>query len=306
MTDRSPSGPHGNGPHGNGPLGLEHPLVVSHNLDVLAERYRAMGFAPTHKGHHPWGTGTQLVLFPDSFIELMGIEDRSLIDVPSAGGFRFGRFIAGQLDRREGIAMIALHSDDAKADLAMVTARGVRNDGLVDFRREVVLPDGTKDAAVVTLAMLIDRDQPQLSHFICQQHRPEFVWVPAWMQHPNGADAILRVVYAVAEPDAVRQRFAGLWGEAALLERKGGYSVTTPGGEVLVLDHASAQERLAPVPMPAGWRDAPCAVAITLRAPDLELVHRVMLRNGLSHQRLDGLVRVPPTHAGNVVLEFVS
>jgi hypothetical protein len=301
MTDGPP-----NGPQGNGPLGLEHPLVVSHNLDALAERYRAMGFAPTLRGHHPWGTATQLVLFPDNFIELMGIEDRGLIDVPSPTGFRFGRFIAEQLDRREGIAMIALHSDDARADLATVTARGVRNDGLVDFRREVVLPDGTKDEAVVTLAMLIERGQPQLSHFICQQHRPEFVWVPAWMQHPNGAEAILRVVYAVAEPDAVRPRFAGLWGEAALLECKGGYSVTTPGGELLVLDRCSAQERLAPVPMPAGWCDAPSAVAITLRAPDLDLVHRVMLRNAVPHRRLDGLVCVPPAQAGNVVLEFVS
>src|SRR5262245_59730589 len=115
----------------NGPLGLEHPLVVSDSLDTLADRYRTMGFAPTRKGYHPWGTGTQLVLFPDNFIELMGIEDYGLIDEPSVGGFRFGRFIADQLNRREGIAMLALHSDDAETDLATVTARGVETDGLV-------------------------------------------------------------------------------------------------------------------------------------------------------------------------------
>jgi hypothetical protein len=293
-----------NGPR-NGPLGLEHPLVVSHNLDALAERYRAMGFAPTRKGYHPWGTGTQLVLFPDNFIELMGIDDYDLIDLPSPGGFRFGRFIADQLNRREGIAMIALHSDDAQADLATVTARGVETDGPVDFRREVALPDGTKDEAVVTLAMLIDYDQPQLSHFICQQHRPEFVWVPDWMQHPNGAEAIVRVVYAAAEPYAVWQRFAGLWGEEALRELAGGFSVTTPGGELLVLDRPSAEARFAPVAMPAGWRDAPCAVGITVRAPDINLVHMIMLRNMVPHLRLDEIVRIPPSHAGNVLLEFV-
>src|SRR5271166_5971183 len=171
----------------NGPLGLEHPLVASRDLDALAARYRALGFAPTRKGYHPWGTGTQLVLFPDNFIELMGVENRALIDTASPDGFRFGRFIADFLERREGIAMIALHSDDAKADLAAVSARGVSNRGLVDFRRDVVLPDGAKDQAVVTLAMLIDPRETQLSHFICQQHRPEFVWVPDWMQHPNGA-----------------------------------------------------------------------------------------------------------------------
>ena len=245
----------------NGPLGLEHPLVVSDDLDALAERYRAMGFAPTRKGYHPWGTGTQLVLFPDNFIELMGIDDRLLIDEPSETGFRFGRFIADQLNRREGIAMIALHSEDAAADAAAVTARGVEPDGLVNFRREVTLPDGATDEAVVSLAMLIDWEQPQLSHFICQQHRPEFVWVPEWMDHPNGALAIEQVVYAAAEPDALRQRFAGIWGEHALhdlgtrLPRgnrgrrtagagpAGGGGTLRPGGDALWLARRPLRDR---------------------------------------------------------------
>ena len=245
----------------NGPLGLEHPLVVSDDLDALAERYRAMGFAPTRKGYHPWGTGTQLVLFPDNFIELMGIDDHLLIDEPSETGFRFGRFIADQLNRREGIAMIALHSEDAVADAAAVTARGVEPDGLVNFRREVTLPDGATDEAVVSLAMLIDWEQPQLSHFICQQHRPEFVWVPEWMEHPNGALAIERVVYAAAEPDALWQRFAGIWGEARAarsgqrLPRRnrgrrtagagpaGGGGTLRPGGDALWLARRPVRDR---------------------------------------------------------------
>jgi glyoxalase-like protein len=290
----------------NGPLGLEHPLVVSHNIDALAERYRAMGFAPTRKGYHPWGTATQLVLFPENFIELMGIDDRSLIDEPAEGGFRFGRFIADQLNRREGIAMLALHSDAAEADLAAVSARGVESDGLVHFRREVVLPDGGTDEAVVTLAMLIDWEQPQLSNFICQQHRPEFVWVPDWMRHPNGAYAIARIVYAAAEPFAVWPRFAAIWGEAALTELENGFKVATPGGELLVLDRPSAEARFAPVAMPDGWRDAPCAVGITVRATDLNVVHMTMLRNMVPHVRTDELVRIPPSVAGNVVLDFVA
>ncbi len=288
----------------NGPLGLEHPLLVSHDLDALAARYRAMGFAPTRKGFHPWGTGTQLVLFADNFIELMGIENRSLLDVPSPSGFRFGRFIADQLTHREGIAMLALHSDDAQADLATVTARGVATDGVVDFRRAVVLPDGSKDEAVVTLAMLIDPAHPQLSNFICQQHRPEFVWVPDWMRHPNGAQAITRIVYAAPNPQAIRTRFANIWSQAALHDLPYGFRATTHGGELLVLDRPSAEARLAPMPMPDGWLDTPCAIAITVRAPDIDLVHGIMRRNAVPHVRLQTCVRVPPSHAGNVVLEF--
>jgi hypothetical protein len=289
-----------------GPLGLEHPLVVSDDLDTLVERYRAMGFAPTRKGYHPWGTGTQLVLFPDNFIELMGIDDRRLIDTPSEDGFRFGRFIADQLDRREGIAMIALHSDDAAADVAAVTARGVAPDGLVNFRREVTLPDGSKDEAVVSLAMLIDWQQPQLSHFICQQHRPEFVWVPEWMQHPNGAQAIQHVVYAAAEPDAHRQRFAGIWGEDALHDLGNGFRVATAGGELLVLERPAAEARFAPVEMPYGWRDAACAVAIAVRVADLNRVHLLMMQNRVPHVRMAESLLIPPPHAGNVILEFVG
>lgn len=290
----------------NGPLGLEHPLVVADGVDLLAERYRKLGFAPTKRGFHPWGTATQLVLFPDNFIELMGIADHDLLDEPSETGFRFGRFIARQLDRRAGIAMVALHSDDAVADAAAVTGRGLEPDGLVNFRRAVTLPDGTQDEAVVSLAMLIDEDRPSLSHFICQQHRPEFVWVSEWMDHPNGAQAIVRVTYAVGEPMAVWSRFARIWGEAALTEVSGGFSVATAGGELLVLDRSAAEARYWQTPMPAGWRDEPCAIAITIRVRDLVATHLHMAQNMQPYLRTDESIRIAPQYAGNVILEFVE
>ncbi|MBT4442620.1 MAG: hypothetical protein HOH02_08460 [Oceanospirillaceae bacterium] len=36
---------------------------------------------------------------------------------------------------KEGIAMVALHSEDARADHLLMDPRGVENLGLVDFRR---------------------------------------------------------------------------------------------------------------------------------------------------------------------------
>jgi hypothetical protein len=293
----------------NGPLGLEHPLVCSRDLDGLATRYRALGFAPTPKGLHPWGTGTQLVMFPDNFIELMGIEDRSRIDVVTgsadgSGGFRFGRFIADFLDRREGVAMVALHSKDARADLAAVTARGLPNAGLVDFRRAVRLPDGRAGEAVVTLAMLIDPREPQLSHFICHQHRPELVWVPDWLHHPNGAEAITRITYAAADPDAVRPRFAGIWGAEAISMVTGGFLVTTAGGEFLVLDHSACRARFAGTRMPDRWQDAPCAIAIGVRVPKLERLLAHLAKNAVPVSSGRGTILAGPPHAGPVILEF--
>lgn len=293
----------------NGPLGPEHPLVCAHDLDGLAARYWTLGFAPTPKGLHPWGTGTQLVMFPDNFIELMGIEHRRRIDVVAGSaerrsGFRFGRFIADFLERREGIAMVALHSKDARADLAAVEARGVPNAGLVDFRRAVQLPDGRSDEAVVTLAMLIDPQQPQLAHFICHQHRPELVWVPNWLEHPNGAQAITRITYAAADPDAVRPRFAGIWGAQAITAEPGGFLVTTAGGEFLVLDHSTCRARFATTTMPDRWDDAPCAIAIGVRVRGLARLLAHLANSDVPASSEGGTVIVGPPHAGPVILEF--
>jgi hypothetical protein len=292
----------------NGPLGLEHPLVCSRDLDALAARYRALGFAPTPKGLHPWGTGTQLMMFPDNFIELMGIEDRSRIDVTAPpdtpGGFRFGRFIADFLDRREGIAMVALHSRDARADLAAVQARGVPSAGCVHFRRTVRLPDGQAGEAVVTLGMLIDPAQPQLSYFLCHQHRPELVWVADWLHHPNGALAISRIIYAAADPALVRSRFAAIWGDSAITHEPGGFRGTTAGGEFLVLNQSACRERFAETVMPDGWHAAPCAIAIGVRVSTLEPVLGHLSSNNVPAVRKGGTIVVGPPHGGQVILEF--
>jgi hypothetical protein len=290
----------------NGPLGVEHPLVVADNIDDLAKHYRKLGFAPTRRGFHPWGTATQLVLFPNNFIELMGIAAPDLLDEPSETGFRFGRFIARQLGRREGVAMVALHSDDLQADMAATASRGLEPDGLVNFRRAVTLSDGTKDEAVVSLAMLMDEDNPRLSYFLCQQHRPEFVWVPEWMDHPNGAEAITRVTYAVGEPLAVWSRYARIWGEDALTELETGFSVATAGGELLLLDRISIENRYRQIPLPQGWREEACAVAITVRVRSLSALHLSMVASGVPYLMMDEHMLIAPAHAGNIILEFVE
>ncbi len=290
----------------NGPFGLEHPLVVTDNIDALAERYRRLGFAPTKRGFHPWGTANHLILFPNQFIELLGIADEDLLDEPSETGFRFGRFIARALDRNEGIAMVALHSDGITADATALAERGLEPDGLVNFRRAVTLPDGTEHEVAFSLAMLIDEDRPRLSYFLCQHHRPEFVWLPEWMDHPNGALAITRITYAVGEPYAVWSRFKQIWGEPALTDVDGGFSVATPGGELLVLDRMTIENRYFQTPLPLGWREEACAVALTIRVRSLAALHVHMLTANLPFLVKDDAMHIAPRDAGNVILEFVE
>jgi hypothetical protein len=290
----------------NGPFGLDHPLLVTDSIDTLAERYRRLGFAPTKRGFHPWGTTNHLVLFPDNFIELLGIADRDLLDEPSESGFRFGRFIARALDRSEGVAMIALHSDDLAADTEALAERALEPDGTVNFHRAVTLPDGTEDEAAFSLAMLIDEDRPRLSYFLCQQHRPELLSAPESMHHPNGAQAITRITCAVGEPFAIWSRFKQIWGEAALTDVDGGFSVATAGGELLILDRLTIDSRYLQTPLPQDWREEACVVAIAVRVRSLVELHIQLLPANVPFLLRDDVIRIPPSYAGNVILEFVE
>jgi hypothetical protein len=152
--------------------------------------------------------------------------------------------------------------------------------------------------------MLIDPARPQLSNFICQQHRPEFVWVADWLRQPNGATGIAWLAYAAADVGAVRPRFAALWGEAAVSPVPHGFSVATAGGDLLVLDHAGVQTRFAGTNLPAGWQDAPCAIAIGVRTPDRALVRSFLDSNNVPFTTAGDALRVAPPHPGNIVLEF--
>ncbi|HTI82849.1 MAG TPA: VOC family protein [Acetobacteraceae bacterium] len=290
----------------NGPFGLEHPIVATDNLDALAERYRRLGFAPTKRAFHPWGTANHLVVFAGSFIELLGIADADLLDDPGETGFRFGRFIARTLDRTDGVAMVALRSNDIAADTQALAARGLEPDALVNFRRAATLPDGTEDEAAFSLAMLMDEERPRLSYFLCQHHRPEFVFVPKWMDHPNGALAITRITYAVGEPFAVWSRFKQIWGEPALTDVDGGFSVETAGGQILVLDRMTIENRYFQTPLPQGWREEACAVAITIRVRSLHALHVHMLTANVPFLLKDDAMLIAPREAGTVILEFVE
>ncbi|HEX5325235.1 MAG TPA: hypothetical protein VFW75_01065, partial [Acetobacteraceae bacterium] len=146
--------------------------------------------------------------------------------------------------------------------------------------------------------------EPQLSHFICHQHRPEFVWVPAWLEHPNGVAGITRITYATSDPLAIRSRFAGIWGDQAITPADGGFRVETAGGSFVVLDRCAARARFAGVTMPVGWEDGPCGIAIGLRAPDPARVTEQLAGSGVPFHATDGSILVGPPHAGNVILEF--
>lgn len=251
-------------------LGIDHPLVVVRDLDAVADRYVGLGFAPCPPGRHPWGTSMRVVQFDGCSIELMSLYDEALIDVHGFDGFAFGRYIRDQLQEREGISLLALHSEDAEGDAATVAARGIACTGTIEFGRDVRMADGRIDRTRTTLKILRDPELPRLSNFAVHQHRPDLIFRPDWLVHPNGASGIHRVA-VMAEPtrwSAVRKRLAGLYGEEALFRHSDGFGARTGNGDFVVMDRVAVERTYGPLPPALAAEDRPSCVAIHVTVPD--------------------------------------
>lgn len=290
-------------------LGIDHPLVVVRDLMTAADRYGALGFAPRPLGRHPWGTTMRLVQFDGSSIELMGVEDAGLLDRHAIDGFSFGRTIRDQLREREGISLVALNSGDAEADAGIVTARGIRCQGTIDFGREVRLQDGRTDRTKTTLKIFVDPELPRLGNFAVHQHRPDLIFRPDWLVHPNGASGIHQVTIMAERVHwpLVRQRLAGLYGEDDLFESAEGFGVRTGNGRFVVLDKAAVERTYAPLPPELAVEQRPCCVAIHVTVPDTRNVLSFLASAGVEFRKAESELRIREAEPyGNVFLAFDS
>ncbi|ODS24486.1 hypothetical protein AB835_03315 [Candidatus Endobugula sertula] len=286
-------------------LGIDHPLVAVRDMDKACEDFARLGFFINPRHHHPWGTDNHFLMFPENFVEVISIYDKSKLDQTNEKGFAFGRFISNAIERREGIALVALHSEDARADHQLMQERGVENQGIVDFRRAAHLPDGTEGEAVVSLVMLINSEYPSISHFFCHQQRPELLWVKDWMTHPNSANAITSVCYVAENPLALLDRFAGIYGSEAIVRTSEGFTVKTDRGLFEILGPEESRGRFEGVDIPMNTEQLPSGIAIRFSVQSLAQAQACLDSHQVQYVKTcDGGLRIPAHYAGNTIFEM--
>lgn len=289
------------------PFGIDHPLVTVRHHEPVRRQYERLGFAPSPVFRHPWGTQTCVMMFEDNFIELIGVRDASKFGTDSVNGFCFGRTLGQFLEREEGLSLIALHSTNAQQDQAVLVQRGLPSQGIIDFRRETLRADGTPDVAIVSLGLFFNEQHRDVSHFICQQHRPELVWLPEWQRHPNGACGIAEVCYLAEEPVQLVPRLAAICTADRITSHRGVVTAETGCGGFRVLTREGALAHYGDVLLPL--RDSatqPHGIAITIRTRRFDRLQELWRESGVSfRQSPRGTLLIDPTDCGNVILEFV-
>jgi hypothetical protein len=286
-------------------LGIDHPLVAIADMDKAAADFARLGFFINPRHHHPWGTDNHLLMFPENFIELISVYDHTKLDMQNEKGFAFGRFIQNSIERKEGISLVALHSEDARADHQMLEERGIENHGIVDFHRVAHRPDGSEEEAVVSLVMLINSQQPAISHFFCHQHKPNLVWVKDWMAHPNGANAITMVSYVAKNPADLLERFQGIYGEQAVSLDTDRLVAKTDRGDFEVLSQARAKTRFEGVDIPCTEQQLPSGIAIRVATNSIAQAMAHLDSNQVDYiQTQEGGLRIAASCAGNTIIEI--
>ena len=177
-------------------------MIAVSDLDAAAASFRALGFTLTPRGHHSIGSQNHCIMFGTTYVELLA----ALVAHPWLDYYR--RFLR---EHGDGLAAIALSTDDADAACADLRARGVPAKAPMELSRPV-------EGGVARFRLVQVDGAPSV--FICQHLTRALVWRREWQAHANGAAELIGVALALQQP------FAGLpetieWQRSATLRIHG-------------------------------------------------------------------------------------
>lgn len=181
-------------------------MIAVRDLDKAAADFRALGFTLTPRGHHSTGSQNHCIMFGSTYIELLA----PLKPHPWLHYYR------AFLGRGDGLAAVALSTDDADATHAELTRSGVVAKSPMDLSRPV--------EGGVARFRLIQPEEIRYA-FVCQHLTRDLVWRPEWR---NAGELV-----SVSMP--MQQPFEGLppsieWGKPAALRIRGaGKTIETHG-----------------------------------------------------------------------------
>ena len=299
----------------NASFGIDHPLIAVNDIGLVRSRLEKMGFRMTAIGKHPWGTSTSLAMFEGCLIEIMGIYDDSLLDVNPAGDFYFGRHVHKHLLEHEGVAISALHSTDIVADVAHAERAELTVSGTLEFGRDVTLPNGEQDRTKTTLALLPDTEFPRLSFFLCQQHRPELIYVPEWMNHQNTVYGIagINIMAETHDNKSLQKKFSAIYG--SVNTQMAGFSVETANGIIQVKDKKVLKAEFGELPATLKNETKAIIVAMDFYCQNIETLEGFLSTNDMEYIKPShnpyttegkSILLTDPSLTGNTFFRFIE
>ena len=223
-------------------LGIDHLVIAVRDPVAAATDLEAtLGLAFTGGGRHDGrGTYNRLAFLGDTFLELIGVEDRALL--VAAVGFPVSHASLALLDAgHEGLATFALATDDAAAEVARLRALGsVIGDAVAGSRMR---PDGELVRWTTAFPALGPGEPP----FLIEHEPAGSEWGPevraarAGFGHPVGGAVRLRTLtLPVADPVLTAEGYRATLGIP--FDAEGTDRRSTVADQVIVLSPAGGPQ----------------------------------------------------------------
>ncbi len=288
-------------------LKLDHVVASSRHIDLAGRGLERLGFTLSPRSFHPFGTMNNLVVFETTFYELLALNDAERLHQAVASGAMlpsFGDLLRSILETREGPCLVALASDDTEADVLKLAERGIEIADTLRFRRPVVTPNGQDTEAVVTVTLLPNPSEPDVSLFISQQHNLKAIWVPGWQQHRNGALDIDSVTYVADSPLVHVPYFTAIFGDPVQQLRDDEFHFDGGPSRIIVTTPPRFQYRFSELDVE--HRFSLDLKTVTIRVRDIDVTAACLEENGVAFTRsVAGSLQVKPESAARNLIEFV-
>jgi catechol 2,3-dioxygenase-like lactoylglutathione lyase family enzyme len=271
--------------------GIDHAVIAVHDLDRARATYARLGFTLTPRGVHTIGSQNHCIMFARDYLELLAL--------PKAHPAT--QYYADFLVKGDGLAAIALATDDAAAAYAALRANGIPADAPLDFARPVALPGGARDAAFRIVQLPVGQT-PGCRAFLCQHFTRDVVWRPEYQRHALGATGLAGIALIVEDPARAAPHYAKIFDSAAQTIDEG-LRIDTGSAPIALAVRGKLGRRLAGVGLPA--RPRPFVAALFIRVADRLAAAETLRRGGFAPVALkDGAYAVHAHEACGVTLVF--
>jgi catechol 2,3-dioxygenase-like lactoylglutathione lyase family enzyme len=285
--------------------GIDHVVLSVRDLDAAAAFFRRAGFTLTPKAEQPFGTSTHMALLDGNFIDLLGTTAANKIPPHEPGRFSLAAQHQDQLQRREGLSLVAMISDDARRDREGFVAGGLRAAEPVDVSRPVTQPDGAEAIVAFTMVVVADPRLGDAQHFIYQIRTPDTFWHATYQDHANGATEVSEIVVVADHPTELAPFYEVLVSPGAVHRVGDALHVNTAQGRIVVLPPAELARRFDGIEIDISVT-RPYVAGFQVRSRDLKLVEGCLERGAVPYARHGRAVQIAPMDAFGAAIEFVA
>jgi hypothetical protein len=278
----------------SGGVVLDHIGHFVPQIDAAAEALRRCGFTLTPFSLQTnrvggelvaAGTGNRCVMLRRGYVELLAATGE---DTPVA------RELQTRMAHHVGLHLLAFGTADGAAEHRRLAAAGIAMQPLVDLRR----PAAGGGEAHFTVARPVPGQMPEGRVQFVAHHTPDLVWREGWLEHPNGAVSLDRLLVAAEDPGEAGERFARIAGRPARPEGDG-MTIRLDRGALLFAtpDMLDREHGIPPGPKP------PCLAGYEIAVEDLGRLRALLDAKSLAYRPiLAGLaVPLPPALGGTIV-----